>query len=88
MGKIQKGIVCSVDNCDNSAIRSKSKKSIDSDILSISSDANKAYLCKTHYKDWKKATKDSRKNERALLQSNMLLQLVKLRITQLRYNVL
>ena len=65
MGKIQKGIVCSVDNCDNSAIRSKSKKSIDSDILSISSDANNAYLCKTHYKDWKKATKDSRKNERA-----------------------
>ena len=38
MGKIQKGIICSVDNCNDSAIRSKSKKSIDSDILSISSE--------------------------------------------------
>ncbi len=65
MGKIQKGIICFVDNCNDSAIRSKSKKSIDSDILSISSDGNQVYLCKIHYKDWKKATKDSRKNERA-----------------------
>jgi|TARA_B100001750_G_C15049241_1_gene370601 hypothetical protein len=65
MGKIQKGITCSVDSCDDSAIRSKSKKSISSDILSISSDETKAYLCKIHYKEWKKATKDSRKNERA-----------------------
>jgi hypothetical protein len=33
--------------------------------LDIDLTGKRAYLCKSHYKEWKKATKQERENERA-----------------------
>ncbi|MDP9197128.1 MAG: hypothetical protein M3O24_01010 [Thermoproteota archaeon] len=66
MGRVQKGIQCSVQGCDNSAERSisSSKASMAVDLV-INTSSKRAYLCKQHYKEWKKATKEDRENERA-----------------------
>jgi hypothetical protein len=65
MGRVDKGINCSVQGCDQSAQRSMSgsKARMASDLVVDS--AKRVYLCKTHYKEWKKATKEDRENERA-----------------------
>src|SRR5215467_8662446 len=65
MGRVDKGVNCSVQGCDESAQRSMSgsKARMASDLVV---DSNKrVYLCKTHYKEWKKSTKEDRDNERA-----------------------
>ncbi|MGB9167906.1 MAG: hypothetical protein WCB31_03155 [Nitrososphaeraceae archaeon] len=33
--------------------------------LNIISSSKRVYLCRNHYKEWKKATKEDRENERA-----------------------
>jgi hypothetical protein len=65
MGRVDKGVNCSVQGCDQSAQRSMSgsKARMASDLV-VDSD-KRVYLCKTHYKEWKKATKEDRENERA-----------------------
>jgi len=65
MGRVEKGVNCSVQGCEQSAQRSMSgsKARMASDLV-VNSD-KRVYLCKTHYKEWKKATKDDRENERA-----------------------
>ncbi len=65
MGRVDKGVNCSVQGCDESAQRSMSgsKARMASDLVVDS--AKRVYLCKTHYKEWKKATKEDRENERA-----------------------
>ena len=65
MGKISKGVECSLDNCSNSAVKSISSKNVDSSEFPISLDSNKVYFCTEHYKLWKKSTKELRKSERA-----------------------
>lgn len=65
MGRVDKGVPCSVQGCSNSAERSLSRDSISGSDLRISGDGRRAYLCHDHYKQWKKATKDSRGLERA-----------------------
>jgi hypothetical protein len=66
MGKVDKGISCSVQGCDQTALRSMSgsraARAID---LEVDSASKRIYLCRLHYKDWKKATKEDRENERA-----------------------
>jgi hypothetical protein len=66
MGRIDKGVNCSIQDCDRSADRSitGSKARMASD-LDIDSSGRRVYLCKTHYKEWKRATKEDRDNERA-----------------------
>ena len=66
MGRVEKGINCSVEGCDDNADRSipSSKARMAADL--IFHETNKrVYLCRTHYKEWKKATKEDRDNERA-----------------------
>ena len=65
MGKISKGVECSLNDCSSSAIRSINSKNVDSDQFPISSASNKVYFCNEHYKSWKKSTKELRKSERA-----------------------
>ena len=65
MGKISKGVECSLNDCSSSAIRSINSKNGDSEQFPISSDSNKVYFCNEHYKSWKKSTKELRKTERA-----------------------
>lgn len=65
MGRVDKGVKCSVASCENMAERSMSgtKASMDPD-LGLGGSKH-VYLCKDHYKEWKKSTKEDRKNERA-----------------------
>jgi hypothetical protein len=65
MGRVEKGVNCSVQGCEQSAQRSMSgsKARMAGDLI-VNSD-KRVYLCKTHYKEWKKVTKDDRENERA-----------------------
>ena len=57
MGRVEKGVNCSVQGCEQSAQRSMSgsKARMASDLV-VNSD-KRVYLCKTHYKEWKKADK-------------------------------
>ena len=48
-----------------SAVRSLNTKKIEDAGLRLDSTGKKSGLCKEHYKEWKKATKDDRSLERA-----------------------
>lgn len=66
MGRIDKGVNCSVQGCDKTAERSMSgsKASMSTDLI-VTSSNRRVYLCREHYKEWKKSTKEDRENERA-----------------------
>jgi hypothetical protein len=57
LGRIDKGIKCSVSSCCREAARSISTDKVKSAGLKVASDAKRAYLCKEHYKEFKKKTK-------------------------------
>ena len=54
MGRVNKGINCSIKGCteqaEKSMSESKGKMAID---LDISSTSKRIYLCRNHYKEWK-----------------------------------
>ena len=66
MGRVSKGISCSVQGCGETAEKSLSenKGKMASD-LSFNIINKRVYLCRNHYKEWKKETKEERENERA-----------------------
>ena len=66
MGRVDKGVNCSIQGCDHTAERSisGSKARLATDLV-VDSANKRVFLCKTHYKEWKKATKQDRENERA-----------------------
>lgn len=65
MGRVDKGVPCSVSGCENKAERSLSgTKAAMAPDMGLSSSKH-SYLCHEHYKEWKKATKEDRENERA-----------------------
>jgi len=59
MGKISKGVKCSVVGCDKSAVRSLPNEKVVASGLKISEERH-VYLCRDHYKEFKKATKKDR----------------------------
>lgn len=65
MGKIDKGVSCSVSGCKNPADRSVSRNQIAGSGLSVGGDGRRVYLCHEHAKQWKKSTKKDRDAERA-----------------------
>ena len=65
MGIVSKGSSCNVDGCDKDAARSLNTKKVQDAGLRLNSTGKKSGLCKEHYKEWKKATKDDRSLERA-----------------------
>ena len=65
MGVIAKGAKCNVSDCDNDGFRSLNTKKIEEAGLRVSSSGKKAALCKEHYKEWKKETKEERSLDRA-----------------------
>ncbi len=65
MGIISKGAKCDVGGCDDDGVRSINTKKVEGAGLDISNSGKKTVLCKTHYKEWKKETKDDRDLERA-----------------------
>jgi len=56
LGRIDKGENCNVSGCGNVAERSISADKVKAAGLKIGSD-NRAYLCKEHYKEYKKKSK-------------------------------
>jgi hypothetical protein len=65
LGKVDKGVNCSVTGCSNKAVRSLSKSEMGGSGLSLGEEGRRAYLCHDHYKAWKKATKKSKSLERS-----------------------
>ena len=63
MGKIGKGTKCSVKGCDENAVRSIDIGKVKEAGLDAEG-AKRAYLCKAHYKDYKKGSKKSSQIER------------------------
>lgn len=57
MGRIDKGVKCSVTGCNKEAARSISTGRVKSAGLKVASSEKRTYLCKEHYKELKKKTK-------------------------------
>jgi hypothetical protein len=63
LGKIAKGVGCSVKGCGGEAVRSLSKAKASESDLQISGE-RRVYLCREHYKQWKKGAKKTEDMER------------------------
>jgi thymidine kinase len=57
LGRIDKGVKCSVSGCGKEATRSISTEKVKSAGLKVGSNEKRAYLCREHYKEFKKKTK-------------------------------
>jgi len=55
---------CDVKGCSEEAVRSLSAKKIKNAGLEIPDGRGNAHLCKEHYKEYKRSTKDDRKLQR------------------------
>ena len=62
LGRVKKGVHCSVLNCDEEAVRSLSSQKVSSTDFKIE-DRRRIYLCEKHYKTYKKKTKKDRRIE-------------------------
>lgn len=63
MGRIEKGVKCNVSGCGKEAVRSLSAAKVKAAGLKVA-DEKHAYLCKEHYKEYKKKTKKDKKLEK------------------------
>ena len=61
MGKIRKGTECSIADCNEEAVRSVSVPRAKAAGLDV--EGKRAYLCKEHYKAFKKGSKKERRIE-------------------------
>ena len=57
MGRIEKGEKCSVSGCNNEALRSITADKVKAAGLNVGNAEKRAYICKEHYKEFKKKTK-------------------------------
>ena len=57
MGRIDKGQKCSVSGCGREAARSITADKVKAAGLNVSTNEKRAYICKEHYKEFKKKTK-------------------------------
>ncbi len=65
MGVVAKGAKCNVDGCTNDGARSLNTARVETAGLKVNSTGKKTVLCKSHYKEYKKESKDDRALERA-----------------------
>jgi hypothetical protein len=65
MGIIAKGAKCNISGCDDDGVRSINTSKVDNAGLRVESSGKKTVLCKAHYKEYKKESKDERDLERA-----------------------
>lgn len=63
MGRVAEGVKCSVIGCDKEAVRSLSNQNVSSAGLDVGT-GRRAYLCKNHYKEYKRKTRMERKLEK------------------------
>ncbi|MCD6208628.1 MAG: hypothetical protein J7J67_00350 [Thermoproteales archaeon] len=66
MGRVGKGVKCSVKGCENRAVRSISVVEFEKawKELEIEQTASRVYLCERHYKEYKKRARKLRKIEK------------------------
>ena len=64
MGRIDKGVRCTVSGCGRNAIRSLSTEKVRSAGLNVGGSERRVYLCKEHYKEYKKKTKKDKQLEK------------------------
>jgi len=64
LGRVDKGEKCSVSGCGKEAVRSVSVDKARAAGLNVGSIEKRAYLCKEHYKEYKKKTKKDNTLER------------------------
>ncbi|MEM2855705.1 MAG: hypothetical protein QW416_01195 [Candidatus Nitrosocaldaceae archaeon] len=65
MGKVSKGVSCSVEGCSENAVRSLDAAKVRQAGLDITT-SKRAYLCNEHYKQWKKEMKHSNSDDLSL----------------------
>lgn len=63
MGRVAKGVKCSVVGCDKEAVRSLSRTKVSAAGLKVG-EVRRSYLCKDHYKEFKKETKKDKMLEK------------------------
>ena len=63
MGKVSKGVKCSVAGCEEKAVKSVSVQRIPSS-MKVEAAGRRAYLCEVHWKQFKKLTREERRIER------------------------
>jgi len=63
LGRIDKGVKCSVSGCNKEAARSLSAEKVKAAGLNVGSE-RRSYLCKEHYKEYKKRTKKDKQLEK------------------------
>lgn len=63
MGKVAKGVKCSVPGCGEQAACSIASQRVSS-TMKVKLEGRRAYLCEKHYKEFKKLTRMERKVER------------------------
>lgn len=63
MGRVAKGVKCSVIECDKEAVRSLSAEKVSAAGLKVGT-SRRAYLCRDHYKEFKKETKKEKMLEK------------------------
>ncbi len=63
LGRVAKGEKCSVTGCKNDAVRSLPIDKVKTAGLKVG-EVRRAYLCKEHYKEFKKETKKDRTLEK------------------------
>jgi hypothetical protein len=56
LGRVGKGQKCSVVNCDKEAVRSLPREKVSSAGLKVDGE-KRSYLCREHYKEYKKGSK-------------------------------
>jgi hypothetical protein len=64
LGRIGKGAKCSVAGCGKEAVRSLSGDKVRAAGLKVGAGEKRAYLCKEHYKEFKKKTKKDKQIEK------------------------
>jgi hypothetical protein len=64
LGKVGKGVKCSVSGCGEDAVRSVPAEEAAHAGLRVTATTGRCYLCKNHYKELKKKTKKDRQVER------------------------
>jgi hypothetical protein len=64
LGRVDKGVNCSVEGCGNKAARSIAFKRASEAGLRLSVESRRAYLCEAHYKEFKKARRNVDRVER------------------------
>jgi len=63
LGRVDKGVKCSISGCGKDAVRSLSAQKVKAAGLKIGEE-RRAYLCKEHYKEFKKKTKKDKQLEK------------------------